>query len=122
MRGGESVESQIRKAQRGSVAAAGNTELQRIVGQFIERNLSSTLREFALIKEKVEILTAERGNVKDFAVRRRDLGRLSQISKMKSKKVSAAPTAQEFNALVEDIQDLHRQLAAIAEALNKKAR
>lgn len=122
MRGGEPIEAQIRKAQRGSVAAGSDAQLQRVVGGFIERNLGRTLRDLAIIKEKVEILTAERGKPADAAVRRGHLARLKQIPPLSSAKVTAAPTADEFNALVDDVHGIHQQLAAIAELLSGLSR
>lgn len=121
MRGGESIEAQIQKARRGSVAGANDAQLQRTVGQYIERNLGQTLRDFALLKEKVEILTGERGRAEDAAVRRGNLKLLGQ-SAMKSEKVATAPTAEQFNALVDDVHSIDQQLSAIAELLARQAR
>lgn len=122
MRGGEDIEAQIRRAQRGSAAAGGDAYIQRVVGQFIERNLRQTLRDFALLKEKVEVLTAERGRADDAAVRRGQLGRLQQLPQLTSRKVSSAPSASDFNALVADVHGIHQQLAAIADLLARLSR
>lgn len=122
MRGGESIEAQIRRAQRGSAVAGADANIQRMVGQYLDRNYGSLFRDFALIKEKVEVLTAERGKPDDAAVRRGQLGRLRQIPELASTRVSAAPTSAEFNALVDDVHAIHRQLSAIAELLGRLSR
>lgn len=122
MRGGESVEAQIRRAQRGSAVAGADANVQRMVGQYIDRNYASIFRDFALIKEKVETLTAERGNPGDAAVRRSQLGRLSQIPAATSAHADAAPTQAEFNALVDDVHAIGTQLFAIADLLARLSR
>lgn len=122
MRGGESIEAQLQKARRGSVAAGSDAQVQRAVGQYIERNLGQTLREFSIIKEKVEILNGERGRAEDSALRRGNLKGLSQFPKMASSKVTSAPTAEQFNALLSDVQAIHQRLALIAELLASKPR
>ena len=98
MRGGESIEAQIQKARRGSVAGANDAQLQRTVGQYIERNLGQTLRDFALLKEKVEILTGERGRAEDAAVRRGNLKLLGQSAMGKKLGVKTGIGFYKYNA------------------------
>lgn len=122
MRGGESVEAQIRRAQRGSAVASSDANIQRTVGQYLQRNYGSLFRDFERIKEKVEVLTADRGRPDDAAVRRGQLGGLRNLPKLISVGADSAPTKEEFNALVSDVHALHRQLHAIGELLSRLGR
>lgn len=122
MRGSEKVEAQIQKARRGSVAAGSDVQLQRAIGQFIDRNLSQTLRDFGIVKEKVEILTGERGKIEDAAIRRGSMKALSQMPAMKAAKVTSAPTAEQYNALLSDVQSIHQSLSVIADLLAARSR
>lgn len=122
MRGRESIEAQIRKAQRGSVAAPADDQVRRVVAQYMDRAMAQTMREFQVLKEKVEVMAAERGKQEDAAVRRKDLGMLLTMPKMKSQSVTSAPTTDQFNDLVHDVRMLHLQLASIGEALKRLPR
>lgn len=83
----------------------------------VDRQTAQIRRDFDQIKEKVETLTGTRGAKGNSAVLRQDLSRLTEIGELSSKKVAAAPTMDDFNALVDDVHSIHRQLAAISRAI-----
>ncbi|CAB3972356.1 MULTISPECIES: hypothetical protein [Burkholderia] len=51
------------------------------------------------------------------AVRRQDLGAVSRMADMKSKTVTAAPTAADYNALRDDVSMVYEALRVIARAM-----
>ena len=61
-------------------------------------------REFARMKEKVELLTAERGDAtrSQSAIRRGELVPLASIG-IKSSQASTAPTMDQYNAMQADV-------------------
>ena len=61
-------------------------------------------REFARMKEKVEMLTAERGDAtrSQSAIRRGELVPLASLG-IKSGQVSTAPTMDQYNAMQADV-------------------
>ncbi len=75
------------------------------------------------LQEKVEVLDGSRqsGSIRKAAVRIEDLsGLLDLPPTLKSTKVTAAPTMDEHNALVDDVQSLFNRLRALADALQGK--
>lgn len=77
--------------------------------------------------EKLEVLAGTRagpGGASGAAVRLSDLsGLLALPPTLKSAHAAgAAPTAAEFDALVDDVQALHLRLLAVAEALQGRLR
>lgn len=71
--------------------------------------------------ELLEVLAGTRpGERKKAAVRIEDLSEILQLRKMKSDSVTAAPTADQHNALVADIREIFTRLDAIALALQKR--
>lgn len=72
-------------------------------------------REFARVQEKLEILTGERGRPEDAAVRLRQLRGIIQYlpQEPSSRKVDAAPTMEEYNALQGDIKKLFQAFNAM---------
>lgn len=80
-------------------------------------------RDFARIKEKTEILDGSRNNkVKALAAVR--FGDLAQLYKFPSaptaKPLTAAPTADEYNALLDDLKRVYEVLGTIAARLNNR--
>lgn len=63
--------------------------------------------------EKLEVLAGERGNPARHAVRKGDLARLPEL---RSKEVSAAPTADDFNALRRDLEALRQAIVSIGQS------
>jgi len=77
--------------------------------------------------EMLELLAGARGakpaTKLRAAVRIEDLRSLLQLSgKLQSAKVSSAPTADEFNALVEDVHRIHARLTATIETIAARLR
>ena len=72
-------------------------------------------RELARIREKVEILTGERGPAQKAmsAIRRGELQPLASIA-LQSAQVAAAPTQDEFNALQADVQTIATALTGLS--------
>jgi hypothetical protein len=75
-------------------------------------------RDFDRIREKVEKLTGERGDAAKplAAVRRGELRALASLS-LRSRQVSSAPTAADFNALQADVASIYEALARISNLL-----
>lgn len=115
---GEAVRSQVTQARRGSAAATGNKELQQEIAQYLQQSMGRMREDFAIVKEKAEVLYGERGDKSNAAVRRSDLKPLRQISLPTSERASAAPTQSEFNALVDDVHEINQQLRALSKALS----
>jgi hypothetical protein len=84
-----------------------------------DRQTANILRDFQQIKERVETLAGIRGVSGDTAVRRKDLNGLKDFGELVSRKVSASPTMDEFNALVTDVHAIRRQLDAISRLLER---
>lgn len=74
--------------------------------------------------EKVEILDGSRSaNArKQAAVRIADMEELLRIEPMKAKSLISPPTAEQYNTLLADTQQVHKRLKAIADALAGRLR
>jgi len=71
--------------------------------------------------EKLEVRDGARsGSRERAAVRLEDLRELLQLAQVKTKEVSAAPTQDDFNALLKDIKEISNRLNAVAQALQRK--
>lgn len=73
--------------------------------------------------ETLEVLAGKRnpGERNKAAVRIADLDALTGYAyRLKSTTVTAAPTAAQHNALVEDVQRLHQILQSLSKALNDR--
>lgn len=75
-------------------------------------------RDFDRIREKVEKLTGERGDVTKSlsAIRRSEFSPLASLT-MKSAQAAAAPTQAEFNALQTDVKNIFDALKRISNLL-----
>jgi hypothetical protein len=72
--------------------------------------------------QSIQELAGLRGQLTDGtrpreAVRHEDLGAIARMSEMKSKQVSAAPTAADYNALRDDVRMLFEAMRTIAQRL-----
>jgi hypothetical protein len=74
--------------------------------------------------EKVEILDGSRSanTRRQAAVRIVDMEELLRIEPLKAKSLTAAPTAEQYNILLTDTQQIHKRLKAIADALATRIR
>ncbi|MRX32802.1 hypothetical protein [Aminobacter sp. MDW-2] len=79
-------------------------------------------REFSDLTETVDTLAGKRPRAAEkAAVRIEDLaGLLLLTPKIKASRAGAAPTADEFNALVDDVKAIHDRLSTIVQALQPK--
>lgn len=118
----EAIEATIAKARRGSAGAVTDIHLQRAIGQYLDRALGQTIKDFALIKEKVEVLNGERGNQQDYAVRRSDIVGVVNPPPLQADYVETTVTVDDFNKLVEDVRTVYLTLAAIAGNLARTGR
>lgn len=77
-----------------------------------------------LLREKIETLDGSRGKgaIRQAAVRIEDLAPLLALpARLKSAKAAGStPTKAEFDALVEDVAEMHRRLQAVADVLQAK--
>ncbi|MND20849.1 hypothetical protein D3C76_48130 [compost metagenome] len=101
------------RAQAGRQSQGGlglDIASERVLTTVIERVLSQRLSEQAKQSEKVQVLLGERGEYADSAVRRGDL----QLDLKRLPQATAAPTMDQYNALVDAYNGLIVALADIA--------
>ena len=84
----------------------------------MDRGNAQIQRDLARMREKVEKLSGERGDSlkSNSAIRRAELRALASMS-MRSKQVTAAPTAAEYNALQADVAAIYNALSRISNRL-----
>lgn len=95
-------------------------EAIRRTGMAPDAQMAKMVRDFARIVERVEILTGERGgqNKPASALRRGELLPLASLaSGMKSKQVTAAPTAADYNALQTDVAAIYGAIVQLSNLL-----
>lgn len=76
-----------------------------------------------ILRQKVEELDGSRRNDRPgrAAVRLDDLNGLLRLdTKLKSQKVSGSVTVEDFNAMIDDVQEMHRRLLAVVGALRAR--
>ena len=116
----EEHEARIRAAQRGTMGGSQDAAIQRAVSSYLDRYLGQTLRDFSIIKEKVETMRGERGTNDTRAVLRKDMDQLRFIpAEPESRTITGAPTEADYNALVRDMRLLYLRLNAIAVLLSR---
>ncbi|PTW53567.1 hypothetical protein C8N35_11622 [Breoghania corrubedonensis] len=78
--------------------------------------------ELRLLQERLDTLAGSRNaRVRDqSAVRLQELEALRTIPKMRSATATAAPTAEEFNRLRDDVAQLYALLSTVARALVRR--
>lgn len=73
------------------------------------------------IVEKLEILDGSRAGARDkAAVRIEDVKELLQLAQVKTKSLTAAPTMDDFNSLLTDLNEMSNRLNTVAAAIQKK--
>lgn len=84
----------------------------------MDRGNAQIQRDLARMRETVEKLSGERGDSlkSNSAIRRAELRALASMS-MRSKQVTAAPTAAEYNALQADVAAIYNALSRISNRL-----
>ncbi|MBB3947054.1 hypothetical protein GGQ73_003018 [Rhizobium skierniewicense] len=73
------------------------------------------------IIEKVEILDGSRAGARDkAAVRIEDVQELLQLAQVKTKTLTAAPTMNDFNSLLRDLNEISNRLNSVAMSIQRK--
>lgn len=88
-----------------------------------DAQLTQLMRDFQRIKEKVEVLNANRGGsgYPRAGVRREDFNAIAALAKtMQSAQVTSAPTATDFNALQKDVAALYGALVQVSNILGNR--
>lgn len=111
MRGDEANKARAQRARGANPMAEPALDAQ--VSRQIDRQLKQVFGDPARLREKVEVLTGERGKGKAATVEQlRAL--LSGVPAMPtSREVAAAPTREEHNALVQDMAKLYAAINAL---------
>ena len=84
----------------------------------MDRGNTQIQRDLARMRETIEKLSGERGDSlkSNSAIRRIELRALASM-KMRSKQVTAAPTAADYNALQADVAAIYNALSRISNQL-----
>jgi len=88
-----------------------------------DAQLNQLIRDFQRVKEKVELLNANRGasGYPLAGVRREDFVPIASLaSSMQSAQVTSAPTAADFNALQKDVAALYGALVQVSNLLGNR--
>ncbi|AOJ09663.1 hypothetical protein [Burkholderia mayonis] len=108
-------------ASQAGPQSRGDALADRKVEAAIVRVLTNKFSLSERVVQQLQELAGDRGDTAAgrprAAVRRQDLRAIARMSEMKSKQVSAAPTAADFNALRDDVRMVFEALRAIAQAL-----
>lgn len=111
MRGDESSKARAHRA-RGSSSAA-ELVLDEQVSRQVDRQLRQVFGDPARLREKVEVLTGERGKGKAATIEQLRAMLASVPAMPTSREVAAAPTREEHNALVQDVAKLYAAINAL---------
>lgn len=97
----------------------GDAVSDRAIETAIVRVLTTKMGLSERVVQQIQELAGERGETgrPKAAVVRRDLEAIGRMPTLKSKPVTAAPTAADFNALRDDVRLIYEALAAIAASL-----
>ena len=84
----------------------------------MDRGNTQIQRDLARMRETIEKLSGERGDSlkSNSAIRRMELRDLASM-KMRSKQVTASPTAADYNALQADVASIYNALSRISNRL-----
>lgn len=112
-------EAQIAVATRGrqtNPMQMTDAALEKAVAGYIDRYFKHMMGDFKDIREKLATLNGDVGS--DAAMRRPPIEQMvSQIPAQPKCRESAAPTADDYNALVKDVHALYAGMAALRFAL-----
>ena len=85
----------------------------------MDQRLVRIISDFGGIAEKVKAMSGEVSSVEGKAVRAGQLQLLASITATpKTKEVTAAPTAAEFNSLLKDVQELYAKISHVAQSIS----
>ena len=84
----------------------------------MDRGNTQIQRDLARMRETIEKLSGKRGDSlkSNSAIRRMELRALASMQ-MRSKQVTASPTAADYNALQEDVASIYNALSRISNRL-----
>ncbi|QRE00584.1 hypothetical protein [Pseudomonas phage Itty13] len=109
--GSESARARAQESRRTQGSAGLTLAVERQITTLVERILNQRAREQALLLEKLQVLLGERGDQRrDSALRRGEL----LLNFKRIPRASAAPSMDEFNALVDAYNSLIVALADLA--------
>lgn len=87
-----------------------------------DRRIAKILSEWDRLSEKAEVLAGERTKL-NAAVRISDMQPIMDLRRdVGVKEISAPPTADDFNALLNEIRELRLSITMIGESLSAKTR
>ena len=85
----------------------------------MDQRLVRIIGDFGAIAEKVKAMSGEVSSAEGKAVRAGQLQVLASITTApKTKEVTAAPTADEFNSLLKDVQELYAKISKAAQSIS----
>lgn len=93
--------------------------MRSVTASSADPRLQQLFKDLSIMREKLEVLNADRGDREQAAVRRGDLQELSSLETLRGSATAAGstPTAAEFDALVKEVRLLRETLLVIAEAV-----
>lgn len=108
--GNERARARAQESRLTQGAAGFDMAVERAITTLIERVMRQRTSEQAALMERLEVLLGDRGNKEESAVRRGDL----LLGLQRLPRASAAPTADEYNSLVDAYNNLIVALADLA--------
>ena len=85
----------------------------------MDQRLVRIISDFGGIAEKVKAMSGEVSSVEGKAVRAGQLQVLASITTAtKTREVTAAPTADDFNSLLKDVQELYSKISQVAQSIS----
>ena len=87
-----------------------------------DRRLTKIINDFDRVAEKAAVLAGERAKL-NAAVRISDLQQIMDLRRdVQTKEVTVAPTAADFNSLLNEVRDLRLSITLIGENLKAKSK
>ena len=85
----------------------------------MDQRLVRIINDFGGIAERVKAMSGEVSSAEGKAVRAGQLQVLASITATpKTREVTAAPTADEFNSLLKDVQELYAKISKAAQSIS----
>ena len=84
----------------------------------MDQRLVRIINDFGGIAERVKAMSGEISSVEGKAVRAGQLQVLASITTApKTREVTAAPTADDFNSLLKDVHELYSKISQVAQSI-----
>ena len=85
----------------------------------MDQRLVRIISDFGGIAEKVKAMSGEVSSAEGKAVRAGQLQLLASITTApKTREVTAAPTADDFNSLLKDVHELYSKISQVAQSIS----